>query len=127
MPPASRPTGAMSRFKRMSEAPQALTQTPADARQSLEKRDVDKEFYPYTGIFGRAWRFRFSRNLPDGTGTIDAVGVNGKTIYVGDSTGNIFVTNNDGASWVQRNIPTVTDHINDFFLMSQTMSHVPVG
>ena len=48
--------------------------------------------------------------------TIDAIGLSQSapnTIYVGDDQGNIFVTNNDGATWVQHNIPTVTDHINE--------------
>jgi hypothetical protein len=40
---------------------------PADARQSLDKRDVDLAFYPYAGIFSRGWRFRFPRTLPDGS------------------------------------------------------------
>jgi photosystem II stability/assembly factor-like uncharacterized protein len=47
-------------------------------------------------------------------GTIDAIGLSktaANTIYVGDSSGNVFVTLNDGASWTQRDIPGVTDHI----------------
>jgi hypothetical protein len=40
---------------------------PADARQSLDKRDVDMAFYPFASIFSRGWRFRFPRNLPDGS------------------------------------------------------------
>ena len=58
------------------------------------------------------------------TGTLDAVAVNGQTIYVADSTGNIFVTTNDGASWVKHNIPTVTDHINDLIVDSANANSV---
>jgi hypothetical protein len=44
---------------------------PTDARQSLEKRDVDLAFYPYATIFSRGWRFRFPRKLPDGSPLIE--------------------------------------------------------
>ena len=48
--------------------------------------------------------------------TIDAIGLSKSapnTIYVGDDAGNIFVSVNDGTSWVKRNIPAVADHINE--------------
>jgi photosystem II stability/assembly factor-like uncharacterized protein len=48
--------------------------------------------------------------------TIDAIGLSKSapnTIYVADDKGNIFVSVNNGTSWVKRNIPAVTDHINE--------------
>ena len=45
--------------------------TPADARQTLLKREVDVALYPYAGIFTTGWRLRFSRALPDGQPFVD--------------------------------------------------------
>jgi hypothetical protein len=41
--------------------------SPLEARQSIDKREVDMAWYPYATIFSRGWRLRFPRTLPDGT------------------------------------------------------------
>jgi hypothetical protein len=40
---------------------------PQEAKLDKTRREVIVEFYPYAGIFSRAWRLRFPRNLADGT------------------------------------------------------------
>ncbi len=49
------------------------------------------------------------------TGSIAAIGLSQSapnTIYVADDAGNVFVTNNDGTSWTQINLPGAAQSVN---------------